>query len=141
MNIHFVLYLFLAVIAVFAIVTYIRVANSPAYKQKPDQVVTREPGNRLLGAPQPISPEAHKDLVFALLGQAAYQRKADADQVKVGECVDADTVLGTMGWERWKDFPAANIQTRIDKFHLRVEVWSNPSVGAVAVAFGGTVFC
>jgi hypothetical protein len=37
-------------------------------------------------------------------------------------------------------FGASSIWEQIDNAHLRVEVWENAARGAVAVAFGGTVF-
>jgi hypothetical protein len=137
---HIVLWSVLAVVVVYAVATYIRVVRSPAYRQKPDEVVTREPGKRILGTPQPIATEAHADLDFALLSQAAYQRKPDAGEVKAGDCVDADALLQKAGWTRWADFPDPKLLEKISKFHLRVEIWSNASRNAVAVTFGGTVF-
>lgn len=137
---HVAIYVVLAVIVVVALPTYIRVRTSPAYRQTPDEVTTREPGQRVLGAPQPISREAHEDLDFALLSQAAYQRKPDAKEVAADECVDADALLQKTGWTLWPDFPDQKLLEQIAKFHLRVEIWSNPSRSAVAVTFGGTVF-
>jgi hypothetical protein len=137
---HFAIYLVLAIIAVMALSSYVRVRSSPAYHQKPDEVVTREPGKRILGAPQPIAPEAHADLEFALLSQAAYQRKPDAKEVKAGDWVEADALLQEAGWRLWADFPDQKLLEKISKFHLRVEIWSNASRKAVAVTFGGTVF-
>jgi hypothetical protein len=140
MSTHVAIYLFLAAITVIAASSYIRVRTSPAYRQKPDEVTTREPGERFLGAPHPLFQEAHEDLDFALLSQAAYQRKLDAKEVAVGECVDADALLQKMGWMLWPDFPDTKLLHQIAKFHLRVEIWSNASRNAVAVTFGGTVF-
>lgn len=45
-----------------------------------------------------------------------------------------------MGWSRWIDFPDDELQEKIAKSHLRVEVWTNSSRKAVGVTFGGTVF-
>jgi hypothetical protein len=137
---HFVIYLIVAIIAVLVVSSYVRVRRNPAYHQKRDEVVTREPGKRTLGAPQPIAPEAQADLDFALLSQAAYQRKPDPKEVKAGDSVDADALLQGTGWIRWEDFPDPQLLTKVSKFHLRVEIWSNASSNAVAVAFGGTVF-
>jgi hypothetical protein len=137
---QFAIYLVLAIIAVLVVSSYVRVRSNPAYHQKADEVVTREPGKRTLGAPQPIAPEAHADLDFALLSQAAYQRKPDAKEVKAGDSVDADALLQQAGWRRWADFPDPKLLEEISNFHLRVEIWSNASRNAVAVTFGGTVF-
>lgn len=129
----------LAAVAAMAAVAYIRVRMSPAYRQRPDQVVFREPGERRLGVPRDATPEAREDLEFALLSQAAYQRTADAKTVVDGEGLDPDAALESMGWTRWKDFPSGSIKQKVDTAHLRVEVWSNASSKKVAVAFGGTV--
>lgn len=139
MNVHLLLYCLLAIVVGIALPTYIRVIRSPAYRQTPEQLVTRDPGNRLLGAPRDAAPEARIDLEFALLSQAAYQRTADAQQVKAGASLDADATLASMGWCRWTDFPAGDVKAQVDKVHLRVEVWSNASTNKIAVAFGGTV--
>lgn len=135
---RFVIYSLTAAAAV-AGVTYIRVRVSPAYRQKPDQVVFREPGQRRLGVPQDAAPEAREDLEFALLSQAAYQRTADARAVQTGESLDPDKTLESMGWSPWKDFPNGSVKRKVDDVHLRVEVWSNSSSKKVAVVFGGTV--
>jgi hypothetical protein len=141
MPVYFVIYLVpVAIIAVLALFSYLRIRTNPAYHQKPDEVVTREPGNKILGAPQPIAPQAHADLAFALLSQAAYQGKSDAKNAKAGDSVDAVALLKEAGWTLWPDFPDPKLLKKISKFHLRVEVWSNASRNAVAVAFGGTVF-
>jgi hypothetical protein len=138
---HFVIYLFLfAIIIVLALLSYLRIRTNPAYHQEPNEVVTREPGKKILGAPQPIAPQAHADLAFALLSQAAYQGKSDAKKARPSDWVDAVTILEAAGWTLWADFPDQKLLEKISKFHLRVEVWSNASLNAVAVAFGGTVF-
>jgi hypothetical protein len=129
----------LSAFAALAASTYIRVRMSPAYRQKPDQVVFREPGQRRLGVPRDAEPEASEDLEFALLSQAAYQRTVDAKAIQDGVSLDPDATLESMGWSRWKDFPSGVVKQKVDAAHLRVEVWSNGSRGRVAVAFGGTV--
>jgi hypothetical protein len=140
MSAHIIPWSLLGIIALYAIVTTIRVVMSPAYRQKSDEIVSREPGKRTLGAPQPIAPEAHRDLDFALLSQAAYQRKPDATEIRDGATVDADALLQEAGWTLWPDFPDPKLLEKISKYHLRVEIWSNASRKAVAVTFGGTVF-
>jgi hypothetical protein len=64
---QFAIYLILAMVAILVIVLYFRLANSPAFRQKSNEVVTREPGKRFLGPSQPVVPEARKDLEFAWL--------------------------------------------------------------------------
>jgi hypothetical protein len=117
---------------------FIRVVASPAYRQKPSEVVIREPSNRTLGAPKDAAVDAREDLEFALLSQAAYQRTADAKQVEADRSLDPDATLTAMGWCRW-EFPEGDVKKKVDDVHLRVEVWSNSSTKRVAVAFGGTV--
>jgi hypothetical protein len=129
----------LSALTAVAIATYLRVRMSPAYLQKPDQVVFRAPGQRRLGIPRDAAPVAREDLEFALMSQAAYQRTADAKEIRDGEKLDPDTALESMGWYRWKDFPNGAVKQKVDETHLRVEVWSNASSSKVAVAFGGTV--
>jgi hypothetical protein len=118
---------------------YFRLVNGRAYKQKSDKVVVREPGERFLGAPHPVAPEARKDLEFAWLSESAYQRIPEKEDGHTS-CQDSASVLGNAGWSRWPDFPEASLQDKISRSHLRVEVWNSPSQAAVAVAFGGTVF-
>jgi hypothetical protein len=123
------------------------VINNAAFRQSPDQVAVREPGEHWLGKPYNGSNEAREDLAFALLSEAAYQRTPDADKLKAHEAIDVDQTLCDMGWTRWMDFPSKNagegpqkdLRKIIDGVHLRVEVWSNAAHKQVAVTFGGTV--
>lgn len=125
---------------VLSLPTYIRIRRSPAYRQKATQVVIRQPGQRLLGRPEPIMLTGPEDLPFALLSQAAYQRKPDAKGEKTEMCVDADATLEKMGWRRWKDLGGPELAERIRAVHLRVEIWWHVEQRKIAVAFGGTVF-
>jgi hypothetical protein len=134
------LFVAFATVIVVALLSYLRVRSHPAYHQKPNQVAIREPGEKILGAPQDIAPQARADLAFALLSQAAYQAKSDAKEAKAADWVDAADLLNEAGWMLWVDFPDAKLHEKISKFHLRVEVWSNAQQNSVAVAFGGTVF-
>jgi hypothetical protein len=117
-----------------------RVASRPAFSQKADEVVIREPGNRSLGPPQPVAPEARKDLDFAWLSEASYQRMSGEKPSDPIGCPNADSALQNGGWFLWKDFPDDDLREKIKRSHLRLEVWSNSSSRAVAVAFGGTEF-
>jgi hypothetical protein len=117
------------------------VLNPAPFRQKSWQVVTREPGERHLGAPRPISTEAFRDLEFAWLSESAYQKTpAAATDTKFGECPDPGVSLRKAGWTLWTQFPDAELREKISQSHLRVEVWENTSRPAVVVAFGGTVF-
>jgi hypothetical protein len=127
-----------------------------------DQVVTREPGQRRFGPPQPVGPEARRDWLFAWLSQAAYGRtkggrvahaararklqqaataaRAAGQSPGVSSDPDPDTLLRGQGWQPWEGFPDGGLLKKIDVSHLRVEVWENRATRSVAVAFGGTVF-
>jgi hypothetical protein len=139
MNAHLVMYLILPLGFILLIHICLLVINRPAYLQKPDEIVTREPGNRLLGPPLDARTEAREDLTFALLSQAAYKKPIDAQKIKEGTALDPDATLEQMGWCRWKDFPMGDLQKSFDGVHLRVQVWSNAAEKKVVVAFGGTV--
>lgn len=127
-----------------------------ALGQRPAEVVVRRPGERFLSAPLPIAPYATSHWEFAWLSLAAYgatpaarKRAARAAHESRARATpdgtplaprDPVSILGAAGWTRWPPFGAPAIWQRIDDAHLRVEVWENPSHGAVAVSFGGTVF-
>jgi hypothetical protein len=134
------LYVILIVVAVLVFAAVLFVRNRPAYQQSGAEVVIREPGDRLLGSPQPVGPEAQQDLRFAWLSQAAYEKIPSAIETSPGaDCLDPGTALEAAGWSPWPDFPDRTLQDEIGKSHLRVDVWRNPASGEVAVAFGGTV--
>jgi hypothetical protein len=135
MNAHLVVYLILAVVAAFALPAYIRVRTSKAYNQTPEQVAIRKPGDHILGDPESLCTEGTEDLAFALLSQAAYQKKSD-----VGRTSSADGDLISMGWAKWPDSTDEEFLTTIRKVHLRVEVWAHATDKKLAVTFGGTVF-
>jgi hypothetical protein len=128
------------ILVVLVLLAFIRVATRPAFRQRSDQVVIRRPGQRMFGAPEPLCTTGPEDLPFALLSQAAYQRKPDAKQVKAGESLDPDAALQQRGWVRWPDFGGSQLHTQIQNVHLRVEVWWHVQEKKIAVAFGGTVF-
>ncbi len=135
------LFLFVAMIfVVVALLAFVRVATRPAFRQKPDQVVVRNPGQRTFGAPEALERIGREDLPFALLSQAAYERKPDAKQVKAGASLDPDESLQVRGWIRWPDFGGSALHAEIQKVHLRAEVWWHLREKKIAVAFGGTVF-
>ena len=122
------------------LVAAIRLVKSPAFPQRPDQVVIRRPGQRMFGPPEPLDEIGAEDLPFALLSQAAYKHKPDAKQVKSGEALDPDAELQRRGWSMWPDFGGTQLHKQIQNVHLRAEVWWNLQEKKVAVAFGGTVF-
>src|ERR1700758_2338370 len=121
-------------------VTYLRVRSRPAYRQKPDEIVERAPGERLLGPPKPALPEAKKDLDFALLSQAAYDRTPHGIKNRKQNVRSAETDLAARGWTIWPPFGQnIGLPQKLDHAHLRVQVWIHKAENTVAVTFGGTV--
>jgi len=128
------------ILVLLVLMALLRVAVSPAFRQRSDEVVIRRPGQRIFGAPEPLGAAGLEDLPFAFLSQAAYQHKPDAKQEKAGDCVDPDAALQQRGWARWPNFGGPELHAQIEAVHLRVEVWWHLQEKKVAVAFGGTVF-
>jgi len=121
-------------------ITYLRVRSRPAYDQKPDEIVERAPGDRLLGPPKKALPEARMDLDFALLSQAAYDRTPHGLNNRKQNVRSAETDLIARGWFIWPPFgESSGLPEKLRDAHLRVQVWVNGSKNAVAVTFGGTV--
>jgi hypothetical protein len=121
-------------------VTYLRVRSRPAYRQKPDEIVERAPGERLLGLPKPALPEAKKDLDFALLSQAAYDRTPHGIKNRKQNVRPAETDLTERGWTIWPPFGQnIGLPQKLEDTHLRVQVWVHKAENTVAVTFGGTV--
>jgi hypothetical protein len=123
-------------------VTYVRVRSRPAYDQKPDEIVERAPGDRLLGPPKKALPEAKMDLDFALLSQAAYDKTPHGLKNRKLNVRSAETDLAALGWSIsiWPHLDDdSRLLQKLRDAHLRVQVWVNTSKNAVAVTFGGTV--
>lgn len=127
-------------------------------QQTSSDVVIRQPGDRMLGSPQPARPEAIKHLEFAWLSEAAYgnttagldakgaaiaatgsSTPTGAHAVLYPGCPVSQDALFAHRWKPWPGFPSDGLLERIEKYHLRVEVWIREDPPAVAVAFGGTV--
>jgi Lipase (class 3) len=142
----------------FAAFCLIPLVGCAAFQQKADEVVFREPGDRLLGTPHPAHPEAIKHLQFAWLSEAAYGNTAAGLEVKDAAmaatssatapkahavqypgCPVSQDALLAHGWRVWPGFPSGDLLEQIQKYHLRVEVWTRQDPPSVAVAFGGTV--
>ena len=115
-----------------------------AYRQTAAEVTIRVPGDRTLGAPMPIAPEAAADWEYAWLSQAAYGKTTSARARQkvsaVAPCAHADEVLNAQGWQLWEGFPDPDLKQRISVSNLRVEVWEKRATRSVVVAFGGTMF-
>ncbi len=111
--------------------------------QGADTVAIREPGERVLGVPTAIKPEASKHWEFAWLSEAAY-RNVKGGEARAADdktaCGTADEVLGKHGWTRWEKFPDDGLLKEISDSGLRVEVWEKREPAMVVVAFGGTIF-
>jgi hypothetical protein len=122
-----------------------------SFRQTASDVTIREPGERFLGAPRPAEAEAKTDREFAWLAEAAYgrtpagrhARARHAERVAAATletpCPGAEAALARSGWQRWPGFPDDGVLKRIERYHLRIEVWQRRDPPAVAVAFGGTV--
>jgi hypothetical protein len=114
--------------------------ESKTFHQKRDEVVTRLPGKRLLGSPEPIWTLGYEHLPFAVLSQAVYGRSPSPKENDDRTCLNPDAILQEMGWSRWEHFPRPDLQQRFASVHLRAEVWSNRTDRRVVVAFAGTMF-
>ncbi len=138
---------------------FARIPILRALAQTPAEVVIRNPGDRFLSAPLPVAPFAQRHWQFAWASLAAYAgtpagvKRARRDALEEAKRPDRTTPDGTplayrdpvpvleqAGWSRWPAFGASSVWQQIDNAHLRVEVWESAARGAVAVAFGGTVF-
>jgi hypothetical protein len=130
-----------------------------ALGQTPFEVVIRVPGDRFLSAPLPVAPYAQRHWEFAWMSLAAYagtpagakrrQRDALMDAKDPARTAPDGTPLAyrdpvlaleEAGWSRWPPCEPLSMWQQIENAHLRVEVWENHARGALAVAFGGTVF-
>jgi len=138
MDTHLLLYVLVLVALIVMIPICLRIVNGPAFKQKRNEVVVREPGRHFLGKPKPVLTEVRNDFEFALLSQAVYQHKPDDKAIQADQCVDADGLLASLGWTQWKNFSDQKSEELFTQFHLRVEVWSHASTSRVAVTFAGT---
>ncbi|MFT4438842.1 lipase family protein [Caballeronia sp. 15715] len=117
--------------------------------QRRDQVLVRNPGERIYGAPLPVAQEAFKHWECALLSQLAYInaetikaqiRKVPLDDVQgVVDPVDPVAALKHAGWEFLDTFPSLPLDARFKRANLRVEVWAKEDRSTIAIAFGGTV--
>lgn len=138
---------------------FARIPILRALGQTPSEVVIRKPGDRWLSAPLPVASYAQRHWQFAWMSLAAYAgtpagvKRAREDALEESKHPgrtapdgtplayrDPVSVLAQAGWSRWPAFGASSVWQQIDQAHLRVEVWEDTARGAVAVAFGGTVF-
>ncbi|GAB7546248.1 lipase family protein [Cupriavidus sp. 8B] len=128
-----------------------------SFRQTPEEVLSREPGERFLGHATPVVQEAKFHWEYAWLSEAAYAKsvesinqgatsasaaKAGTAEQQAAGCQNTEDALDAAGWEPWKNFPSQETRGRYDDSHLRVEVWEKrktPDGPIVAVAFGGTV--
>lgn len=130
--------------------------------QSPDVALSRERGERVLGHSVDVGVEARKHWEFAWLSARAYNAHyieatgvaPEPPRLESGlagvqglkaerDCPNPDDVLRNAQWRPWKDFPGprdGDLARRLNKAHLRVEVWEHPATRRVVVAFGGTVF-
>lgn len=119
-----------------------------ALRQSESEVTIRRAGDRFLSAPRPVRPYATEDCEFAWLAASAYGKTPAAQKRRVRtadveEHIDPEVPLHAAGWQQWDHFPDEALHRKIEKTHLRVEVWQKQREDGtlvVAVTFGGTVF-
>lgn len=115
-------------------------AGCISMQQTEEQVAVRLPGQRVISELRPFALEASRHLEYAWLSQSAYE-KTEAARREPSDCREADNALTIAGWKRWNEFPKdEHLRAEIDRYHLRVEVWTKSDPPQVAIAFGGTVF-
>jgi len=124
-------------------------AGCASFQQSESEVYKRVSGGRLEKWLD-LHEAAILHLPYAWAAVAAYQ---DADDPKrsplkiTSECPEPHEFLNSKGWILWEDLPLLRQKSTSDpesavekmrKYHLRAEVWANPKLGQVIVAFGGT---
>jgi hypothetical protein len=117
--------------------------------QKKGEVLVREPGARMFGAPLDAHIEADRQWEYAALSQVVYD-KAEASKTNARRGVplkpdyskrsfDPNRALAEGGWIICEQFPGEELKPKLTKRHLRVEVWRKNDPTEVAVVFAGTV--
>jgi Lipase (class 3) len=96
----------------------------------------------------PLNQAAKLHLHYAWAAVAAYQDSDDpyrSPLIVTDVCPEPHEFLQSQGWILWQDMPLlgqkSNPESAIEKMrkaHLRAEVWANPELRQVVVAFGGT---
>lgn len=114
-------------------------ASCASLEQQPDQAWIRAPGHRE-GSLAPVATKAQEHWQYAWISEAAYQESEGEGAGFDSDCQDPKTVLEENGWSKWRDFPDGELASDLKKAHLRAEVWYNPRLNTITVAFGGTVF-
>lgn len=114
------------------------ISGCASFEQTADETWSRKPGERLLNTPQPVAIAAREHWQFAWLSEAAYQ-DSRTDKATASRCIVPDHILEVHGWSRWNDFPRGSLAEKMNRTHLRVDVWYHPQDNILAVAFGGTV--
>lgn len=124
-------------------------ASCASTDQTEDFVYRREAGGALERW-LPASEAAPMHLAYAWAALAAYQDPYDEKRglpPLTKQCPDPNQFLRDRHWTRWDELPtlafrpgeSEPVSSLMRKHHLRAEVWSNPQVKVVIVAFGGTV--
>jgi hypothetical protein len=117
------LLLSLAIVVALSVFLFIR--SRQAYGQQIGFVTIRQPGDRLLGPPEPASSEASIDVIPAFVSQAAYQRRppdpnaTKDDRDKNIPWMDPDQTLCKLGWKKWPDLLDSDTAKQLTDVHLR----------------------
>jgi hypothetical protein len=120
------------------VLTTVAVTTRSAFKQQSNMVVIRLPGHRWFGDPQPAQAFASEDLPYAWLSTAAYGSPTSTKPDEKAKFTEGKAALGDQ-WFMWPDFRDADLQAKMDRVHLRAQVWEKQSDHLIVVAFGGTV--
>ncbi len=120
--------------------------------QRAEDVLVRDPGNRMYNPPMPVAVKAAEEAVFAAMSENAY---VDTWEAPIAESrtqttrPNAQTVCSDTGhnqpvplpgWRRWPGFPSADLIQEAKKVDLYFEVWESESTSPriVVVVFRGT---
>ncbi|SAK79518.1 hypothetical protein AWB79_05047 [Caballeronia hypogeia] len=111
--------------------------------QKKGEVLVREPGARMFGAPVDVHIEADRQWEYAALSQVVYD-KAEASKTHARRGVplkpdyskrsfDPNMALAEGDRSECEQFPGEELKPKPAKRHLRVEVWRKSDPTEVAV--------
>jgi hypothetical protein len=121
--------------------------------QRQEDVLVRDPGNRMYNVPVPVAQRAEEEREYAVLSENVYidtwttrvigsrgpgAAGAEAYRSACGDPGHSQP-LPLAGWTRWEQFPSADLIEEADKADLYFEVWeSEASPLRVVVVFRGT---
>jgi hypothetical protein len=122
-------------------------------RQPRDQVLVRDPGNRMYKDPAPVAVEAVKEREYAILAANVYvgkwgdtiaatsQSGPAMQESNRAACADRQRRLRMplAGWHPWQQFPSAALVKEAEKTGLYFEAWETDAASPqLAVVFRGT---